>query len=196
MLYWTTIGPAITGLLAKEARGDAYGAMIMELQVIFQESEQELVDPEYWLHMLREIRIAFSPLATCEVLRGQIQALREDESLLRLLYYLALSNSPDATLEDCCGTQAVTFDFLLRTEPNGKLIARYLAVYILRFWRHVAETQASELHNPLRFRKASRIIDAPTFSNIAVLLLLAENATGARFSDDLRRRLIEASQQA
>jgi hypothetical protein len=70
MLYWTIIGPAITGLLAKEARSDAYGAMITELEAIFHESEHELVDPEYWLQMLREIRIAFSPLATREILHG------------------------------------------------------------------------------------------------------------------------------
>jgi hypothetical protein len=75
-------------------------------------------------------------------------------------------------------------------------MARYLAVYILRFWKHVAETSAFALHYPLRFRNAARIIEEPPFSNIALLLLLAENATGARFSDDLRRRLVEASQQA
>jgi tetratricopeptide (TPR) repeat protein len=196
MLYWTTIGPAITGLLAKDAHSDAYGTIVMELQSIFEESEHELVDPEYWKRMLRELRIVFSPLATPEILRGQIQALREDESLMRVLLYLAIANSDYGTLEECCGVQAVAFDFLLDKEPGSKLMTRYLAIYILRFWRHVVETQRFALHNPLRFRDATRIIQKPTFSNIALLLLLAENATGARFSDDLRRRLVESGQQA
>ena len=196
MLYWTTIGPAITGLLAIEAHGDAYGTMVMELQSIFEESEHELVDPEYWKRMLRGLRIVFSPLATCEILRGQIQALREDESLMRVLLYLAISNSDYGTLEECCGVQAVAFDFLLDKEPGSKLMTNHLAISILRFWRHVAQTQTFALHNHLRFRNAVRIIQKPTFSNIALLLLLAANATGARFSDDLCRRLVESSQQA
>jgi hypothetical protein len=196
MLYWTTIGPAITGLLAKEAHGDAYGTMVMELQSIFEESEHELVDPEYWKHILRELRIVFSPLTTPEILRGQIQSLREDESLMRVLLYLAISSSDYGTLEECCEVQAVAFDFLLNKEPGSKLMTSYLAIYILRFWIHVVETQTFALHNPLRFRNAARIIQKPIFPNIASLLLLAENATGARFSDDLRRRLVEDSQQA
>lgn len=190
VLYWTTIGPAITGLLAKEAHGEAYGAMITELQAIFQESEHELVDPEYWSHMLRQVRIAFSPLVTGEILRGQIQALREDELLLRVLYYLALSNFPNATLEESCQAQAAAFDFLLRTEPVGKLMAEDVAAYLLRFWTHVAETQAFTPHSA-RFRNIVRAIQVPTFPNIARLLIVAESATGARFSDELRRRLIE-----
>jgi hypothetical protein len=111
------------------------------------------------------------------------------------LLYLTISNSDYGTLEECCGVQAAAFDFLLDKEPGSKLMARYLAVYILRFWRRVTETQADAFHNALRFRNATKIIQKPTFSNIAVLLLLAENAMGARFSEDLRRRLVAAGQK-
>ena len=114
--------------------------MIMELQGIFQEFEHELVDPEYWKHILRELRIAFSSLATPEILRGQIEALRDDDSLLRVLL---ISNSDYGTLEECCGVQAAAFDFLIGKEPGGKLMARYLAVYILRFWNMLLKLRPS-----------------------------------------------------
>jgi len=195
-LYWSTIGPAIARLLAKEAPDEAYSAAIGELRDAFQEFNHELADPNYWLHMLSELDIAFSPLATRETIRDQVRSLSESELHLRLLLYLALSRSPNSTLAESCGAQAIAFDLLLRMGPVSKLMAEDTAEHLMRYWTHVSETQAFALRNPQIFRNRARSIQQPSFANVASLLLAAENATGVRFAADLRASLLQASKNS
>jgi hypothetical protein len=119
-LYWIIIGPAIARLFAKETQPEACISTITGLETMFQQSKHELVDPDYWSHMFRQLRVAFSPLATHETILGQIQTLPEDEAHLRLLFYLALSRTPNATLSEICGAHAAVFEFLVRAaNPDG-----------------------------------------------------------------------------
>ena len=196
VLYWSTIGPAITRLLAKGALDEAYPAAIGGLNAAFQEVSHQLVDVNYWLHMLSELGIAFSPFAARETIHDQIRSLPESELHLRLLLYLALSRSPNSTLAESCGAQAVAFDLLLRMEPVSKLMAEDTAEHLMRYWTHVSETQAFALRNPQIFRNRARSIQQPSFANVASLLLAAENATGVRFAADLRASLLQASKNS
>ena len=193
MLYWTTIGPAITGLLAKNANAVAYATAITELETIFGQSDRVPANLQYWQHMLRELRIAFSPLATRETIHEQIRALAENEAFLRLLIYIALSCVPNATIRECCEAQAAAFCFLLRQNPDSKIMTEDIAIYVLRYWKYIAETRAFGLYNSQAFTNAVRAIQWPAFSNIAALLLLAGNSTEARFSDSVRQSLIDAT---
>jgi hypothetical protein len=114
--------------------------------------------------------IAFSPLATRETIHEQIRALPKDESFLRLLLCSALSRAPKATLRECCEPQAAAFSFLLRQRPDSEPMTEDIAIYLLRYWRDVAETQAFALYNAQAFRNAVRAIQQPTFSDTAFLL--------------------------
>jgi hypothetical protein len=192
-LYWIIIGPAITRLFVKNALPAECVGTIRELQIIFQEFESELAEPQHWSNIFRELRTAFSPLATRETIQGQIQSLPEDESYLRLLFYLALSRTPDATLSEICGAQAATFEFLLRQRSLTQLMAEDMTVYLSRYWAEVAKTRTFALRNPQLFRRAVSGLQQPMFSNVAALMLFAADATGTRLSDSLHQNLIKAA---
>jgi hypothetical protein len=192
-LFWTIIGPAITRLFAKTASSiEAYSDVIAELETIFRKYEHELADPQYWYSILYEFRLAFSPSTTRETIREQIQNLPEGGFPL-VLFYLALSRTPNASLAEICGTQAVAFDFLFRALPASKLMAEDIATYVLRYWTEVVETQGFALRNPQLFKRSLESLRQPTFENVAKLLLLASDATGSQLSDSLRQSLLNSA---
>jgi hypothetical protein len=197
-LYWIIIGPAITGpaitrLFVKNTSSEESVSAIRELEIIFQQSESELAESQHWSNIFRELRTAFSSLATRETIQGQIQTLPEDEMHLRLLLYLALSRTPNATLSEICGAQAATFEFLLRQRSITQLMAEDMAVYLLQYWAAVAKTQAFALRNPQLFRRVASGLQQPMFSNVAALMLLAAHATGTQLSESLHQNLINAA---
>lgn len=195
-LYWMTVGPAIARTLAKGNHADTYAAVISELETVFRQFEQHLVDSQHWLNMLRELRIAFSSLATRETIYGQIRTLPEGLAYLSPLLYLALSCAPNATLPECCGAQAVAFDYLLYCKPASELMTEDIAVFVLEYWVQIARSQAFAIRNPQAFRRKLKAILVPTYSQVAGLLLDAANSTGVRLAQDLRDRLREASLEA
>jgi hypothetical protein len=192
-LYWIIIGPAVTRLLVKNAPPEECVSTIRELEIIFQESESELVEPQHWSNIFKELRTAFSPLATRETIQGQIQTLPEDEAHLHLLLYLALSRTPNATLSEICGAQAATFEFLLRQRSITQLMTEDMTIYLLRYWAEVAKSQGFALRNPQLFRRAVSGLQQPMFSNIAALLRLAAYETGTQLSESLHQNLIKAA---
>jgi hypothetical protein len=191
-LYWTTIGPAIVKLLAKEAPLDAYVTMITELATLFQQHAGDLGDLQYWLRTLRKLRIAFSPLAIPETIHEQIRDCPANEFELGILLHLALSRMPNATLAETYQSQIIAFEALLRTLPLAKLIADDVAIYLLRYWQNVAATQTSALHNAQIFRQNINALRQPTLANVAKLLLLVADATGTPLSDSLRQNLVNS----
>jgi hypothetical protein len=192
-LYWIIIGPAVTRLFVKNAPSEESIRTIRELESIFQQSESELAEPQHWSNIFRELRTAFSPLATREIIQGQIQTLPEDETHLCLLLYLALSRTPNASLSEICGAQAVTFEFLLRQQSITQLMAEDMAVYLSRYWTGVAETQAFALRNPQLLIRAVSRLQQPMISDVAALILVAAYATGTRLSESLHQNLINAA---
>jgi hypothetical protein len=195
MVFWITIGPAITRLLGRDAPAEAYPMAITALETIFHRPEYKFEDHQYWLSMLREVRLAFGPSVTRQKIYEQIQALPTSEFALRLLLYLAVSRTSNTTLEECCGAQTVAFELLLRFSPFSKLMVRDFSGYVLRYWNQVSKTQRFALQSPQAFRKAVAAIQEPSISNVASLLLLAADATGAHFSEELRGRLLQTGKK-
>jgi hypothetical protein len=192
-LFWISIRPAITRLLVKNAPPEECVSMIRELEIIFQGSESELVESQHWSNVFRELRTAFSPLATRETIQGQIHTLPENEAYLHLLLDLALSRIHDATLSEICGAQAATFEFLLRQRSITQLMAEDMTIYLLRYWAEVAKNRGFALRNPKLFRRAVSVLQQPTFSNVAALLRLAAYETGTQLSESLHQNLIKAA---
>jgi hypothetical protein len=172
---------------------EAYPIAITALETIFQRPEYVFEDRQYWFHMLHHIRLAFGPSATREKIYEQIQSLSASEFSLHLLLSLAVSRASNATLEEHCGAQAAAFEVMLRFRPFSKPMMGDITSYLLRYWDQVSKTQGFTLRNPQPFRKAVTAIQHPSISNIALLLLLTADATGAHFSGDLRDRLRQAS---
>jgi hypothetical protein len=191
-LYWTTIGPTIARLLAKEVPLEAYVTMITALATLFQQHAGDLVDLQFWSRILHELRIAFSPLAIPGTIREQIHNCPASEFELLLLLHLALSRTPNATLAETYQAQTIAFEALLRTLPWSQFMAEDVAIYLLRYWQNVAATQAFALHNPQKFRQSIDALQEPTFSNVAKLLLLAADATATSLSDSLRQNLVRS----
>lgn len=73
-------------------------------------------------------------------------------------------------------------------------MAEEITIYVLRYWQNVAATQAFALRNPQAFRRSINMLQHPTFSSIAKLLLLAANATEAHLSESLRQNLANVAQ--
>jgi len=190
MAYWTTIGPAITRLLAKDGSPQKCADLFQRLAAVFLEHQHEFADFQYWTNMLRELRVAFSSTATRETIRDQIQGARVDQ--VQLLH-LAFSRTPQAGLAESCGAHSVAFEALFRTLRLSKLMCEDVAIYVLRYWREVAGTQAFALRNPRGFKTALASLQQPTISNAAKVLLLAVEATGARLAETLRQGLIDAT---
>jgi hypothetical protein len=151
------------------------------------------VESQHWSNVFRELRTAFSPLATRETIQGQIHTLPENEAYLHLLLDLALSRIHDATLSEICGAQAATFEFLLRQRSITQLMAEDMTIYLLRYWAEVAKNQGFALRNPQLFRRAVGALQQPMFSNVAALLRLAAYETGTQLSESLHQNLIKAA---
>ena len=189
ILYWTTIGPAIVKLLAKEASPDTYIALVTDLSTFIQQCEYDFIDLQYWAQSLRELHIAFSPLAIPATVSEQIRNCPVDEFEILLLLHLALLHMRNVPLTEVCGAQIIVFDALLRTLPMAKLMAEEIAMYVLSYWQNVVKSQAFALRNLQAFRRSINVLQQPTFANIAQLLLLAANATGTQLSESLRQSL-------
>ena len=192
-LYWVVVGPALLRLFAKEAPLESYRVAIAELETLFMQPEHGLIDLEFWRDTFRDLRLAFSPLATRETLLEQIRGM-SDEGLRLLPYCLALSRMPEISLSGSCGAQLVTFDFLFRALPASKLMIEDVTTFIFRYWRRVVSTEAFALRNAEGLIEAVRSIHEPTTSNVAALLLLAAEATDTRLSSELQESLTKAAQ--
>ncbi len=192
LLYWIVIGPAIARLFAKDAPLNSYASLLSELETIFRQSEHELVDLQYWLDIFRELRLAFSQLARRETFLEQIRNFPTGD-VRGFPLFLALSCVPEVHLAHSCGSQSVIFSYLIQTLPVSKLMLEDVSIYILNYWRRVAETQAFGLSNPQTFRRELQLIEHPTFSNVATLLLLAADATGIQLDDKLRQSLTDSA---
>src|SRR5882724_473423 len=192
-LYWIIVGPAITRLFVKDAPPEGCVSTIRELEIIFQQSESELAEPQHWSNIFRELRTAFSLLTTRETIQGQIQTLPEDEAHLRLLLYLALSRTPNVTVSEICGAQAATFEFLLRQRSITQLMVEDMIIYLLRYWTEAAKNQGFALRNPQLFRRAVSVLQQPMLSNVAALLRLAAYETRTQLGESLHQNLIKAA---
>jgi len=195
-LFWKTIGPAITRIFKKIGSSEEFIAIITEHERIFRQHKDELADIAYWLNILHEFRLAFSPLSTPETIMGQIRSLPETELHLRPILYLAYSRMPYATLQGTCTALAVTFGSLYNTRIASKFMIEDICSYILRYWQQVAETQSFALRNPQTFKSEIKMLQQPNISNVAKILLLSSESTGARLQDSLRNILIEAATQS
>lgn len=138
--------------------------------------------------MLRELRSAFSPLATTGMLRDQIRAAEAPH--LQLLLRLALSRVPEATLKEICESHIIAFTIVDQFGAAARLTMRSVSVLICHYWASAAREQAFALRDPRRFQEAVRKFSRPTVENAARLLLLAAQQTDTRLSDDLAKRLL------
>ena len=190
VLFWAIVGPAITRTLAYAGAGEI-GSLTESFERLFSESAEELSDINYWLDLLREVRIAFSPLAIQETIRGQIDRHSGDLEKVVLLY-LALGEAPNATLADSCGAQAVAFEVLLRTLPASDPMTHDIARYLISFWRRMAETQPFALRRPHVFRVRMMSAREVSLGHAAQILLWAAEATGTTLGPELNRKLAQA----
>lgn len=184
-ISWVTIGPAIARLLARNASTDTFDRAIATLETIFQQPEHVFEDRQYWLHLLHQIRHAFSAAVTREKIYAQIQHLSASEIGLYPLFCLAVSHTLNATLEECCATQARAFEILLRSRPLSQPMINDIASYLMHYWNQVSKTRAFALQRPQVFRRAVLAIQKPSVANAASLLLLAGDATGVKFPTEL-----------
>lgn len=188
-LFWAMVGPCITGLVADGVSAEAYATALSELEHVFAEFTNELVDLPFWQRLFHELRLAFSPTATQHSILEQIRRLPETESYCRVLLHLALSRVSDATLSEICAAQITVFDFFSRVLPVGNIIMANIALYLIRYWREVVDSQAFALRSPQVFRREIQSLQLPTPRNAATLLLLAADATGVHLNGGFRQSL-------
>jgi hypothetical protein len=90
-LFSTIVGPAVTATLADSGRADV-SPLCDRLDELFSNSAGQLSDVEHWRHVVRELRVAFSQIATPDAVRSQLQEHSSDLWMSALLY-LALGDS-------------------------------------------------------------------------------------------------------
>ena len=187
-LFLSVVGSAVTGTLA-DAGPAEIGPVCDRLEEVFLDSAGELSDVEYWREILREVRIAFSSLATREIVRSQLKKHRS-ELWMSVLLHLALGGASDSTLQDSCGAQAVAFEVLLRTRPVSEVMVHNVTRHIFGFWRRAAQREAFALRRPQTFRAALALLVEESSSNAVKVLLLAAEATGVILGDEFVRSLM------
>jgi hypothetical protein len=187
LFFTIVVGPAVTATLADSGRADV-SPLCDRLDQLFSDSAGQLSDIEYWRRVVRELRVAFSPLAIPDTVRSQLKEHSSDTWVSALLY-LALGDASDSTLEESCATQAVAFEVLLRMRPLSDVMVRNVTRYILRFWRRAAEREAFALRRPRAFRAAIESLTEETPSSAVEALLLAAEATGVILGSQLVQSL-------
>jgi hypothetical protein len=190
-LFFTLVGPAVTATLADSSRANV-SPLCDALDRLFSDSAVQLSDVEYWRRVVRELRAAFSPLATRDTVRSQLNEHSGDAGMSALLY-LALDNVSDSTLAQSCRTQAVVFDALLRMRPASDVMVRNVTRYIVRFWQRAGEREAFALSRPQAFRTAVESLTGESPSSAAQALLLAGQATGVILPAELEQSLTACS---
>jgi hypothetical protein len=126
---------------------------------------------------------------------SELFAIMSNVNLILPKYlHLAFSHMQNVTLTEACGAQIIVFEALLRLLSSAKHMAEEIAIYVLRYWQDVATTQAFALRNPQAFRRSLSVLQQPTFSSIAKLLLLAAHATETHLSESLRQNLANVAQ--
>ncbi|MBI4219917.1 MAG: hypothetical protein HY682_07240 [Chloroflexi bacterium] len=186
-LFFTIVGPAVTATVADSGRPDV-NPLCDRLDQLFSDSAGQLADVEHWRRVVRELRVAFSPLATRDTVRSQLKEHSGDTWMSALLY-LALGDASDSTLEESCGRQAVAFEVLLRMRPVSDVMVRNVTRYILRFWQRAGEREAFALRRPGAFRAAVESLPEESPSSAVQALLLAAEATGVILGAELVQSL-------
>ena len=162
-IFWVTIGPLVASLLAGDAAPDECSRRIDSMAALFDSCSDKLADHSYWAGTFRELRLAFSPLATRETIHEQIREVPEDEQYLLLLLFLVSSRAPNARLEEVCGRQAVALEFLLPHLLDGKVMVERVAAHICRYWRRFAYDESFATQDLRQLQEAVSALRGPQF---------------------------------
>lgn len=187
-IYWNTIGPGLARLLKEGQSISKYREVISQFEEVFKE-RPELIDLDFWLNIFKELKIAFSPLATKETINEQLRAFPNDLNMQMLLFF-ALWLSDAALLERNCVAQASVLDFLMRTLPYTKLMVEYISIYLIKFWARAVKKYPSAFQSPQLFDSFLQSVHLPVASKAVLIILMAADEIGAYIDDDIFERLV------
>jgi hypothetical protein len=175
--------------LEREAGATEAAMLLDRLQAGLTSAALELVDPELWVTMVSDIRLAFQPKARRDSIGEQIAGLSEEATFRRLVLYAAISVVPDAQLNEAATAQAIVLLEALRNARDA-FISSAVAAWVVKYWRKVLTQRSFALSSPaLLLQEFTSVGNGEDIASAVRVLLAAEVATGAHFSQSVRAGL-------
>jgi hypothetical protein len=184
-LFWLVIGPLVLGALAAGRNVDVIDIWLRQIT----RQKETLLNFRYWEEVLGAGRLIFSPIRR-EGIIERLNALGKEDVAVRLLLYLALSQSAGSVLSEALIAHSIVLGSLLDRERTASTMLDDFATYLLRYWRRVADERGFQLRSPGEFRsRIGAVLGKGDTGSACRVLLLAEEALGGSLPAEIRRKI-------